>query len=52
MIRIIVDIEEDADVMTTKEVVAMALEKLGSVRVVSVKGGRVFEATVTPKRML
>lgn len=45
MIRVIVDIEEDAGVMATKEVVAMALEKLGSVKVVKVSP-RVFEVEV------
>ena len=36
MIRITIDIEEYGDILATKEAVAMALEALGSVRVVSV----------------
>lgn len=38
MIRIVIDIEEHGDILATKEAVAMALEHLGSVRVVSVYG--------------
>ena len=40
MIRIVLDIQEDADVFITKEVIAMALEQFGTVRVVSVTDGR------------
>lgn len=40
MVRIIIDIEEHGDRMATKEAVAMALERFGQVRVVSVTDGR------------
>lgn len=40
MVRIIIDIEEHGDKLATKEVVAMALEQFGAVRVVSVIDGR------------
>lgn len=40
MVRIVIDIEEYGDKMATKEAVAMALESLGSVRVVQVIDGR------------
>lgn len=36
MIRLVIDIQEDGDVFATKESVAMLLEPLGRVRVVSV----------------
>lgn len=39
MVRIVIDIEEAPDVLATKEVVAMRLEDLGKVRVVSVLTG-------------
>ena len=40
MIRIVLDIEECGDTVATKEAVAMALEHLGYVRVVSIHGTR------------
>lgn len=40
MVRIVIDIEEHGDCMATKEAVAMALERFGQVRVVSVTDGR------------
>ncbi len=40
MIRITIDIDGD-DLLATKEAVAMALERLGKVRVVSVDDGKV-----------
>lgn len=40
MVRITIDIQEDDDVYITKEAVAMALEALGRVRVVSVTDGK------------
>lgn len=40
MIRITIDIEEYGDIISAKEAVAMALEHLGSVRVVSIHGTR------------
>ena len=40
MIRIVIDIEENNNVIGTKEVVAAALEHLGTVRVVSVYDGK------------
>lgn len=36
MIRLVIDIQEDGDLLATKEAVAMLLEPLGRVRVVSV----------------
>lgn len=36
MIQITIEIEEHSDILATKEAVAMALEHLGSVRVVSI----------------
>lgn len=39
MVRIILDIEEYGDKLATKEAVALALEHLGRVRVVSVLTG-------------
>ena len=39
MIRITIDIDGD-DLLATKEAVAMALERLGKVRVVSVDDGK------------
>lgn len=36
MMRIVIDIYEDGDLLATKEVVAMLLETLGRVRVVQV----------------
>lgn len=38
MIRIIIDIEEHGDVFCCKEAIAMALERFGRVRVVSIHG--------------
>nr|DAI48758.1 MAG TPA: hypothetical protein [Caudoviricetes sp.] len=40
MIRIIIDIEDYGDKLTTKEAVATALEQFGKVRVVLVSDGR------------
>lgn len=40
LIRIVIDIEEYANVQGTREAVAMALEHLGQVRIVSVTDGR------------
>ena len=40
MVRIIIDIEEYGTIEGTKECVAMALEHLGKVRVVSVHTGK------------
>ena len=40
MVRIIIDIEEHVGCMATKEAVAMALERFGQMRVVSVTDGR------------
>lgn len=40
MIRIVIDIEEYGNIHGTKEAVAMALEHLGSVRVVQVITGK------------
>ena len=40
MIRITIDIEDNGEVYGTKEAVAMALEHLGNVRVVSVYDGK------------
>lgn len=39
MYRIVIDIDGD-DTLATKEAVAMALERLGSVRVVKVENGK------------
>ena len=39
MVRIVIDIEEYSTIEGTKEVVAMALEHLGKVRVVSIHTG-------------
>ena len=39
MVRVIIDIDGD-DTLATKEAVAMALERFGKVRVVSVDDGR------------
>ena len=39
MVRIVIDIEEYGDNLATKEAVAMALEHLGKVRVVTVITG-------------
>lgn len=36
MTRIVIDIQEDSDLLATKEAVAMLLEPLGRVRVVQV----------------
>ena len=36
MIRLVIDIQEDGDLLATKEAVAMLLQPLGRVRVVSV----------------
>ena len=36
MVRMVIDIHEDGDLLATKETVAMLLELLGRVRVVSV----------------
>lgn len=36
MVRMVIDIHEDGDLLATKETVAMLLEPLGRVRVVSV----------------
>ena len=36
VIRLVIDIQEDGDLLATKEAVAMLLEPLGRVRVVSV----------------
>jgi len=41
MIRITIDIDDYGDPMATKEAVAMALERFGKVRVVSVDDGKV-----------
>ena len=38
IIRIVIDIEEDGNVLATKESLAMDLEKYGRVRVVSIHG--------------
>lgn len=38
MIRITIDIESHGDVLATKEAIAMALERFGRVRVVSIHG--------------
>ena len=40
MIRVVIDIEEYSNIQGTKEVVAMALEHLGKVRIVSVTDGK------------
>ena len=40
MIRIVLDIEEYSNVVGTKEAVAMALEHLGTVRVVAIYTGK------------
>lgn len=40
MIRIVLDINEDGDILGIKEAIAMALERFGSVRVVSIYDGR------------
>lgn len=40
MIRIVIDIEEYGDKLATKEAVAMALERFGTVRVVRVDDGK------------
>ena len=40
MIRIVIDIEEYGNILGTKEVVAAALEHLGSVRIVQVITGK------------
>ena len=40
MIRIIVDVEEYGNIQGTKEAVAVALEHLGTVRVVAVYTGK------------
>lgn len=36
MVRLVIDIQEDGDLLATKETVAMLLEPLGRVRVVQV----------------
>lgn len=36
MVRIVIDIEEHGDKLATKEAVAMALERFGTVRVVRI----------------
>lgn len=36
MVRMVIDIHEDGDLLATKETVAMLLEPLGRIRVVSV----------------
>lgn len=36
MIRLVIDIQEDGDLLATKEAVAMLLEPLGRVRVVQI----------------
>ena len=36
MVRIVIDIQEDGDLIATKEAVAMLLEPIGKVRVVQV----------------
>lgn len=40
MVRIVIDVEEDGDKLATKEAVAMALEHLGKVRIVSIYDGK------------
>ena len=40
IVRIVIDIEEYGDKLATKEAVALSLEHLGSVRVVSIYDGR------------
>ena len=40
MIRITIDIDDYGDPMATKEAVAMALERFGRVRIVSVDDGK------------
>ena len=40
MIRITIDIEEYGDILSAKEAIAMALEHIGDVRVVSIYDGR------------
>ena len=40
MVRIVIDIEEYGDKLATKEAVAMALEQIGSVRVVAIYDGK------------
>jgi hypothetical protein len=39
MIRIVLDIDEDGDILAIKESIAMALESFGRVRVVSIYDG-------------
>lgn len=39
MIRIVLDIDEDGDILALKESIAMALEQFGRVRVVSIYDG-------------
>lgn len=41
MIRIVIDLEEQGDKLATKEAVAMALEKFGTVRIVKITDGRI-----------
>lgn len=36
MIRMVLEIDNDEDILTNKEVIAMALESVGNVRVVSI----------------
>lgn len=38
MIRVTIDIDSCGDVLATKEAIAMALERFGRVRVVSIHG--------------
>ena len=40
MIRITIDIDEDGDILGIKEAIAMALERFGRVRVVSIYDGK------------
>ena len=49
MIRLVIDIEEYGTIEGTKEVVAMALEHLGKVRVVSVYDGKEKRRNELPK---
>lgn len=50
MIRITIDIEEAPGILATKEAVAMRLEGLGRVRVVSILTGREQEKDGSQRR--
>jgi hypothetical protein len=50
MVRITIDIDDAPDVMATKEAVAMRLEGLGRVRIVSILTGREQEKDGSQRR--